>query len=396
MADLFKDKPTIPFDVFKKLAYTLPPDEIAKLPPEKLPENIPVDFVEDAPIYSRAALESLILSANSYHLQQRLELQDKHGEEVIEALDRAKATKPGANVRVFRNKLKDLKALQDQYKNEPSEGQLDLLSKNIKHINGLLMDVRTEVTDIVHSMELLNRALISAPEDARHFEPAAAQLRQNAEIIERLLAEYYLQRLIILNEEMQRKNHQVVELEEEARRIAKDIDLLREELERSQTLWKRALARGKSNKEGDDLQQRISELVSEQKSKEVAINENDLTLWLDAIVDASLHPYTRDRLIKVLADARVALYNLLNKYCVNQEMSALQIARNPFLQVDAKQAIRFMLMSEQFILDYFAKKRNQNTAWISDIAEVKMEDLDALEKEILGELKRSSRFKKKI
>ncbi|MDX5333321.1 MAG: hypothetical protein LPK58_04655 [Gammaproteobacteria bacterium] len=396
MSDLFKDKPTIPFEVFKKLAYTLPPDEIAKLPPEKLPENIPIDFVEDAPIYSRAALEGLILSANSYHLQQRLAMQEKHGEDVIESLDRAKATKPGANVRVFRNKLKDLRALLEQYQSSRTQQQLDLLSKNIKHINGLLMDVRAEVTDILRSMELLDEAMQSAPEDVATFEPAIGRLRNNAEIVERLLAEYYLLRLSILNQEMQTKNHQVVELEDEARRLQKDIDLLREELERSQTLWKRALARGKSNTEGDALQQRISELVSEQKSKEVAINENDLTLWLDAIVDASLHPYTRDRVIKVLADARVALYNLLNKYCVNQEMSALQIARNPFLQIDAKQAIRFMLMSEQFILDYFAKKRNQNTAWISDIAEVKMEDLDALEKEILQELKRSSRFKKKI
>lgn len=396
MADLFKDKPTIPFEVFKKLALTLPPDEIAKLPPEKLPENIPIDFVEEAPIYSRAALENLILSANSYHLQKRLEMQEKYGEEIMEAVDRAKSTKPGANIRVFKNKLKDLKALQEQFHTRPSDQQLDLLSKNIKHINGLLMDVRTEVTDIIRSMKLIEETLDAHPEDGKFFEPAAAQLRQNAEIVERLLAEYYLQRLTILNDEMQTKNHQVVELEDEARRIQKDIELLREELERSQNLWKRALARGKSNKEGDDLQQRISELVSEQKSKEVAISENDLTLWLDAIVDASLHPYTRDRMIRVLADARVALYNLLNKYCVNQEMSALQIARNPFLQIDAKQAIKFMLMSEQFILDYFAKKRNQNTAWISDIAEVKMEDLDALEKEILQELKRSSRFKKKI
>ena len=74
----------------------------------------------------------------------------------------------------------------------------------------------------------------------------------------------------------------------------------------------------------------------------------------------------------------------------------MQIARNPFLQVDAKQAIRFMLMSEQFILDYFSKKRNENTAWISDVAQVKIEDLDLLERDILAELKRSSRFMKKL
>jgi hypothetical protein len=55
-----------------------------------------------------------------------------------------------------------------------------------------------------------------------------------------------------------------------------------------------------------------------------------------------------------------------------------------------------MLMSEQFILDYFSKKRNENTAWISDVAQVKIEDLDLLERDILAELKRSSRFMKKL
>ncbi|MDX1335079.1 MAG: hypothetical protein R3312_04790, partial [Gammaproteobacteria bacterium] len=81
-------------------------------------------------------------------------------------------------------------------------------------------------------------------------------------------------------------------------------------------------------------------------------------------------------------------------YCAQQEASAMQIARNPFLQIDAKQAIKYMLMSEQFILDYFSKKKSKNAAWISDAAQVKMEDLEKLEKDILTELKRSSKFQR--
>lgn len=395
MADYFKDKPHIPLEVFIKMAYTLPPDEIAKLPPEKLPENIPVDFVEDAPIYSRAALENLILAANSYHLQRRLELQEKYGDDVMNAIDKSRASKISANIRVFKNKVKDLTALREQYKESDDPKHLELLSKNIKHINGLLMDVRTENVTIGKSIRLLEEQLSPHPEDTELLDEGKRRLKISGEDTERLLAEYFLLRLGIANEEMQNKNRLITELEDDVRRMQREIDIMREELERSQALWKRALQRGKANKEGDALQKRISDLVAEQKAKEVAISENDLTLWLDAIVDCSLHPYTKDKMVKVLADARVALYNLLNKYCLMQEASAMQIARNPFLQIDAKQAIRFMLMSEQFILDYFAKKRNQNTAWISDIAEVKMDDLDTLEKDILMELKRSSRFRKK-
>ncbi|MGD8497685.1 MAG: hypothetical protein PVG82_02180 [Chromatiales bacterium] len=396
MSTLLTDKPEIPLDVFIKLAYTLPPDEIAKLPPEKLPENIPVELVEDAPMYSRRALEELILAVNAYHLQRRLDLQARYGEDVLAALDRAKTSNTSATVRVFKNKLTDLVAVSEQFITSSEPEHLELLANNVKHINGLLMDVRTENTNIARSLHLLNDQGQVHHEDRKQFDFAGERLRNSHEDVERLLAEYFLLRLMIINREMQEKNRQANRLEEEAEHIQHDIDMLREELERSQTLWKRAVQRGKANREAEDIQRRIGQLVAEQKAREIAINENDLTLWLDTIVDVSLHPFTRQQSRRVVAEARVALYNLLNKYCMNQEGSAMQIARNPFLQVDAKQAIRFMLMSEQFILDYFSKKRNENTAWISDVAQVKIEDLDLLERDILAELKRSSRFMKKL
>jgi prefoldin subunit 5 len=396
MSDIFKGKPTIPLDVFIKMVQTLPPDEIAKLPPEKLPENIPVEIVEDAPIYSRRPLEDLILAANSYHLQRRLDLQSRYGDEVVAALDRSKRASGTANVRVFKNKLKDLEEVFEQYRDSDERRHVDLLTSNVKHVNSLLMDVRTENAGISRDIQILKEQVAELPHEAEDFRRAINDLKAAHEGIEHLLAQYFLIRLQIINREMQEKNRRVNELDQEVQQIQAEIDVLREDLERSQTLWKRALQRGKANQEGEALQRRISQLVAEQKAKEVAISENDLTLWLDTIVDVSLHPFTREQARRVVAEARVALYNLLNRYCMMQEGSAMQIARNPFIQVDAKQAIRFMLLSEQFILDYFSNKRNENTAWISDVAQVKMEDLDHLEKDILSELKRSSRFMKKL
>jgi prefoldin subunit 5 len=396
MNDLFKGKPTIPLDVFIKLANTLPPDEIAKLPPEKLPENIPVEIVEDAPIYSRRPLEDLILAANSYHLQRRMDLQARYGDAVVAALDGAKRARGTANVRVFRNRLKDLEEVFAQYRDSDERRHIDLLTSNVKHLNGLLMDVRTENAEISADIRILKEQVAELPHEAEDFRTAIEELKSAHEAIEHALAQYFIVRLQIINREMQEKNRRVNELDRDVQNLQNEIDVLREDLEQSQTLWKRALQRGKANVEGEDLQRRISQLVAEQKAAEIPISENDLTLWLDTIVDVSLHPFTREQARRVVAEARVALYNLLNRYCIMQEGSAMQIARNPFLQVDAKQAIRFMLLSEQFILDYFSNKRNENTAWISDVAQVKMEDLDSLEKDILSELKRSSRFMKKL
>jgi len=387
-------QPPIPIHIFRKLVQSLSPDELSRLPPEKLPDNIPLDFVEEVPLYSRSAVESLILAANSYHLQQRMAIQEQHGEDVLTALDRAKRTGNKANVKIFRQKLQDLEELHEQWRTGSEDTSLQRLSANVKTLNGLLMDVRAEVAETTQAVRLL-REQEPDLELIPRFDQAIERLHRHAEDIEHLLARYYLIRVGVSHHEMQAKARQIGQLDEDARLLAEQIEELREELERSQALWRRALVRGKSNTEGDQLQTRISELVAEQRAKEVAISENDLTLWLDAIVDASLHPFTRKKVSRSISEARMSLYTLLNRYCLQQEQSAMQIARNPFLQIDPEDAIRFMLMSEEFILNYFARKRNQNTAWISDVAQVKMDDLDNLERDILTELKRSSKFKRK-
>ena len=58
---------------------------------------------------------------------------------------------------------------------------------------------------------------------------------------------------------------------------------------------------------------------------------------------------------------------------------------------DPEKAIKFVLMSEQFILNYFTKKKNTATAWLSGAAESKIAELDQLQKDILTELRKASK-----
>ncbi len=388
------DTPHIPLDVFRKMIETMSADELAQLPPEKLPEKIPVDLVDEAPIYSRSALESLILASNSYHLQQRMELQERYGEEVMEAMDRSKTMLNTATLRVFKNKLDDMQKVRKRWHETRDKDKRDLLIKSIKNMQGQVLDVRAENARLTQAIRTLSGTKPILATDAPILEENISQLKKGSEYIERRLAEFFLLRLEALNTEMQQRYKEILSFEEEAAILDHEIESLREKLERSQNVWKRTFKRDQANHEMEELQTLISTLVAERQSKEGAISENNLTIWLDTIVDASVHPFTRDKVQKVMGVARRALFYLLSKYCAQQEQSAMQIARNPFLQVDAKQAIKYMLMSEEFILDYFTKKKSKNAAWISDAAQVKMEDLDQLEKDILSELKRSSRFQR--
>lgn len=386
--------PRIPIDVFRKMIATLPPDEISKIPPEKLPENIPVDLVDEAPIYSRSALETLILSANSYHLQQRMDLQQRYGDELLEAMDISKTMLNTATLRVFKNKLDDMQKLRKRWHETRNREQRDQLISSIKNMQGQVLDVRAENARLTRALRLLKETKPILQEDAEAIKTSTERLRKGSSYIEQRLAEFFLLRLEALNTEMQQRYKEILSFEEESAILDSEIEGLRAKLERSQSVWKRTFQRDKSNHEMEELQNLISTLVAERQNKEGTISENDLTLWLDTIVDASVHPFTRERVNNVMGIARRALFYLLSKYCAQQEASAMQIARNPFLQIDAKQAIKYMLMSEQFILDYFSKKKSKNAAWISDAAQVKMEDLEKLEKDILTELKRSSKFQR--
>jgi hypothetical protein len=386
--------PRIPIDVFRKMIATLPPDEISKIPPEKLPENIPVDLVDEAPIYSRSALETLILSANSYHLQQRMDLQQRYGDELLEAMDISKTMLNTATLRVFKNKLDDMQKLRKRWHETRNREQRDQLISSIKNMQGQVLDVRAENARLTRALRLLKETKPILQEDAEAIKTSTERLRKGSSYIEQRLAEFFLLRLEALNTEMQQRYKEILSFEEESAILDQEIEGLRAKLERSQSVWKRTFQRDKSNHEMEELQNLISTLVAERQNKEGTISENDLTLWLDTIVDASVHPFTRERVNNVMGIARRALFYLLSKYCAQQEASAMQIARNPFLQIDAKQAIKYMLMSEQFILDYFSKKKSKNAAWISDAAQVKMEDLEKLEKDILTELKRSSKFQR--
>ncbi|MCG5501504.1 hypothetical protein [Ectothiorhodospira lacustris] len=387
-------QPAIPMGVFRKLVATLTPEELARLPPDKLPENIPLDLVEDAPLYSRRTLESLILAANAYHLGRRLDLQDRYGDEVMAALDKSKVTGNTANVKIFHYKLEDLERLHSQWRADEEPIILERLGNGIRTLNALLLDVRAENSDTSMAAQLLRTRTVDA-EHTETIQQAITELRTHSERIEGLLGRYFRLRLDIVRHEMHGKLQQISRLDQQAEVLREQIEHLRTELEQTQTLWRRTLKKNQTNHQADHLQSRISALVAEQRAREVSISENQLTLWLDALVDAALHPKTRQAMSGHQSDARVALYALLNRYCQQQEASAMQIARNPFLQVDPAQAIRFMLLSEQFILDYFSKKRNETTAWISDVAQVRSEDLDGLERMILGELKKSSRFRRR-
>ena len=393
-----KQKITAPMTLqqFINLLQTLPPGRISELPIENLPNNIPSDISEKVPMSSRSAVDDLIMEANSFHLKRRMRDADTYGDRIVAALDKANMTSGSANLRVFKNKILLLVDILQSAQRGTKSVSNDMFVNHINAINNLLIDVRSETISLHESLACLEKANPVNEEDTKRFKNSILLIRKSTSSVSKILSEYYILRLKVLARAIHQKRNLIESYEEIVQTKQFELDALRADLQESQSLWKRTMKRKQTKDETKEIQQRIYDLVNEIKSSEVVISEGDLILWLDAIVEASLNEESKARVVKSLRQARISLYYLLNKFCASQEASALQIAQNPFIQVNPEKAIKFVLMSEQFILNYFTKKKNTATAWLSGAAENKIAELDQLQKDILIELRKASKSLFKI
>lgn len=386
-----EDLPHISLSSLRKLIRELPADEIVRLPVDKLPDNIPEDIVDDAPFYSRGAVESLIMEANAWHLSLRMKLQRVVGDEVMAAVDHAHHAGATANVRVFRNKLLELIALRQNAARGEGVTDLTQYAAHVKRLNDLLIDVRTEQSGTLRMLQVLDKGMPDDPQLRPSVQRARDQTGRAVNEVDQLLGQFFTVRLQLVRQEMSRKRIQVEEMQQKRELLRAQLEDLNRDLQNSSGFLSRALRRRQHKEHKEETQAHIARLATDMKTTEVAISENDLTGWLDAVVDASLHRQAREYVRELLTKSRSLLYSLLTHYCMMQEDAARQIATNPFLQVDPQNAIRYVLKSEEFILKYFARKREQATAWLSSAAQIRMDDLDALERDLIQELRRSSR-----
>ena len=383
----------IDLDRLRSLLHELTPTQIRQLPVEKLPDRIPEDIVAQAPFPVRGAVEALILEANAYHLSLRGRLQQALGEEGMAALDQAHHAGDTANVRIFRSKLIELHQARQRQVRDGGEPDLVPFAAQIKRLGDLLIDVRSEQ---VATRRLRRHLKTVLPAEAALRKPilrALEKLEQADAGMERLLGHFYALRLQLARQEMLGKRRQMEAMAEKRAQLLTRLEALQQE--RAVLVPKNALSRLLQRRRNDQarhaVEERILGCVTALKMTEVAVLEDDLMAWLDAVVDASLHPHTRERLRVLLTKARAMLFILLNAYCQSQEEGARQIAANPFIQVEPGQAIQYLIKSEEFILRYFARKREQASAWMSRAAENRMGELDALEQQLIQELRRSAR-----
>ena len=108
------------------------------------------------------------------------------------------------------------------------------------------------------------------------------------------------------------------------------------------------------------------------------------------LVEASLY-VPQERWRSKAQKTRLLLYRLLNVYCLQQETAAQQLASSPLVKANAKEAIGYYLSSERFILEYFSRKRQSVTLWLSGAASEKLSQLERVRDAILADYRRHAK-----
>jgi hypothetical protein len=236
---------------------------------------------------------------------------------------------------------------------------------------------------------VLMQALQNPGAFAERLRQALDGIRSVSNKVDQSLGDYLVLQLEVSSADMAEKRTQISEADKVRATLFEELAHLEEQV-KSPSSWMARLMPWNSNKKEDFLRQQISDLYQRVMNEEWVMAESQLIRWLDVIVDASLYGNSNAGQ-NHLRSARLNLFFLLNAFCEQQEAAAKKIARNPFVQTDPKQALEYMLISERFILDYFAKKRAEVIEWLGNAADTRLKTLEGLEANLVTEMKRNLR-----
>lgn len=393
------DQSRLTLKAFLNLVRSMSPAELESIPLETLPRDIPNGIVNYAPLRSRSALEQLLFAATRSQLQQEIAIGARYGTDVIKALDLSKLSEDAATHSGFVSMVQELlvtyKEYKDDFMTEPR------LLEKVFEIDRMLVEVKNHSVKFIESLGLLRDKIITINDDRDLFQTAIDRLAAQLEYLNTRLGIYFYIRLMVADLEMKKMRTRVDGLDQRAHAIQMEIARVAEQIKRNQKrtpMAKKSLFKRNKNTaietEGatSDLRRKLRRLIEEKNRTEVFVSESKLTAWLDAIVDANLSHLSRGDIDQLSRTPRMNLYHLLQRYCTMQEDAAAQVAANPFLQTDPKQAIKFVLASEKFILAYFARKKDDLTKWLGSVAKTKIDGLDMLEKMLLKEMRENARL----
>jgi hypothetical protein len=372
---------------FTAMVRELSPTEMSKLPLDIMPETIPTQLIRNAPAPMRAVLEKMAFAASQAELRAVQRMDQALGATVLQAMDKARGYEADIAISRLQHRMEDLKPTLERWRNEKISHHS--MAQSMLILREEVRELQAERARQARAEVVLIQTLQNPGGFAERLRQALDGIRSVSNKVDQSLGEYLVLQLEVSSADMAEKRTQISEADKVRAALFEELAHLEEQV-KSPSSWMARLMPWNSSKKEDFLRQQISDLYQRVMNEEWVMAESQLIRWLDVIVDASLYGNS-DAGQNTLRSARLNLFFLLNAFCEQQEAAAKKIARNPFVQTDPKQAIEYMLISERFILDYFAKKRAEVIEWLGNAADSRLQTLEGLEENLVIEMKRNLR-----
>lgn len=380
-----QERPRISLDVFRKLLVNITQEDLMRLPIEKLPDNIPKSLVTEVRPEIRPALETILMERNSVATKTRQVICDNLGEGALRGLDLSKEVGNQANLRVLSFKLAEIDEMIDRIAEKPSIENDQLLSKFISITDKMLPDLLKEQMDTQKGLRSLTKES-TLPEDLQDaVDIAADKLSRQSRQISNLLSKYYGERVTISQQVMQRRLN-AIEAQEAAQLLMyREVEKSHQELTKALKQRNKLFGKKKfSAEEIQELKSRVKNLIEDYQTSSVPIGKDELLMWHDSVVEASMHQKAKQRVQMKIHMGRKDLMRLLHEYCEISEHQATFLAECPFLSTDALAELKSVLQQEAKVLNYFIEKTSDDTVQLSMAAQMKREALEKISKEIIG------------
>lgn len=363
------------------------PHKIAKLKPNQIPPYVPEKLLDNLPQQQRQQLEELIFDASQLAISEQAKIIKQLGPSFNNFFSEANKREDSQAVRLFR---KDIEQLANHYRSivtEPCKDNFAAFDRVNTRLRAHSSDLQMELVHLTSLIDIAYEKKDRLNErDKAVIEDALKVLNIRQQIIHKSNDIYLNINLFAIIKEMGFLLTGIetsIDIEQEI------LDSISKDRKQLQGWVNNLISRYTKKSDIAELKYIITKRLEQYQTDKVLLDEDDLIRWLDIIVEASLSKSVAQQTSKQLTSSRNVLYKLLQYYCEQQETGAVQVAQNPFAQANPEDVIEFLIRSEIFILNYFRKKRNELSVWIGDAAEMRLENLRVLERNIIRELKRN-------
>jgi len=356
--------------------------EVAAIPPELLPDDIPSEMIRRTTQPLRGVLEKVAFDIGARELRDQQLFAKMFGTTAASAVNMSKGNEAAIAHQQLQLKIQDITETlgawrQRQITNYAMEMAIKPLRESVVQIHALR-------ARLAHAILILADCLKDPPQFAEKIQKAHERLNSQARILDAALGEFHNLHLEISAAEMREKHLQIDASDGNKKEFFDQLLAAEAAVHNPASLASRLMPWAK-NQQLEDSKERLNELHQRILGEDWVLSETQLMQWLDVLVDANLYAAGQSQLLE---QARDDMHFLLIAFCEKQEAAARNVARNPFVQADPQQAIQFMLMSERMILDYFARKRAEISDWLGDAAAERLESLNQIEKQLIEEVRR--------